>query len=70
VVSVRGRRIAAKTSAVGAGRTAKVSFRLTRRGARTLLHRGRLRLSVKLSARIGSGPAVTATRRVTLRVQA
>jgi hypothetical protein len=51
--------------AVAAGRSAKVSFRLTRRGARTLVHRGRLRLTVKLSA-----PGVAATRRVTLRVRA
>jgi hypothetical protein len=69
VLAVHGKRIAAASTAVRAGRTAKVSFRLTRRGARTLLQRGRLRLAVTLSARIGAGPAVTATRRLTLRVK-
>jgi hypothetical protein len=65
VLEVRGRRIAPKTTAVAAGETAKVRFRLKRGAARALLRHGRLRLTVKLSA-----AGVTATRRLTLRVRA
>jgi hypothetical protein len=65
VVTVRGKRIVRARLAVAAGHAAKVRFRLTRRGAQLLRHRGRLRLTVKLSV-----AGVTATRHLTLRVRA
>jgi hypothetical protein len=68
VVRVRGRGIVPARIAVGAGRTAKVAFRLRRAAARRLERTGRLRLALKLSARIGTGPAVTAQRTVRLRL--
>jgi hypothetical protein len=65
-VTVRGLRVVSKATTVAAGRTAKVSFRLTRSAARTLRHRGALRLTVQLAARSGAGPITTKQRRLTI----
>jgi hypothetical protein len=52
---------------VPAGKTAKLAFRLNGKGARALKLKRRLRLSVALSARAGSGKAVTRKRTVTVK---
>jgi hypothetical protein len=68
VLRVSGRWVATSRTRVGAGRSAGVAFRLTRAGARTLSRRGRLRLSVTISARADGGPAVTTRRILTIRL--
>jgi hypothetical protein len=69
-LAVHGRRVVSRTRSVAAGRTAKVSFRLTRAAARRLVRHGRLRFSVRIAARIGAGAPVSAKRTLTLRVKA
>jgi hypothetical protein len=50
-----------------AGRTVKVAFRLNRKGARALKRKRRLKLTVALSARAGTGTAVTRKRTLTIK---
>jgi hypothetical protein len=59
--------VASTKLTVKAGRTAKVTFRLNRKGARALKRLGRLRLTVTLSARTGAGTPVAKTRTVTIK---
>jgi len=65
---VSGRLVATTPTRLGAGRSASVRFRLTRAGARALSRRGRLRLTVTISARADGGPAVTKRRILTIRL--
>jgi hypothetical protein len=67
VVSVSGSRVRSAQRTLPAGATARVSVKLSRRGARTLRRRGRVRLTVALAARAVGGGTVTAQR--TLRVR-
>jgi hypothetical protein len=71
VVSVRtsagGRSVGSSRLQIAAGRSAAVRVRLNARGARQLRRHGRLRLTVAVSARSGSGAPVTRRRSVTVR---
>ena len=67
-LQVSGRWVATSRARLGAGRSANVKVRLTRAGARALSRRGRLRLSVTISARADGGPAVTKRRILTIRL--
>jgi hypothetical protein len=69
VVRVDGARIRSHRTDVAPGRTARVAFRLNRRGVRALTHRRRLRFGVALSARAGTGAAVRVVRRLTVRLR-
>jgi hypothetical protein len=69
VVGVHGTRVRASASTLAAGATARVAFRLDRRGVRALTRKRRLRVTVGIDARAGSGTPVTRVRRVTLRLR-
>jgi hypothetical protein len=69
VLSVRGARVRSSQRTVATGATARVAFRLTRRGVRALTRTKRLRLTVTLAARAGNGASVTAQRRITIRLR-
>jgi hypothetical protein len=69
LVTVHGRRVKTSRTAVAAGATARVAFRLTSRGVRALTRTKRLRLTVTLVARAGNGAPVTARRRLAIRLR-
>ena len=62
-----GRSVGSSRLQIAAGRSAAVRVRLNARGARQLRRHGRLRLTVAVSARSGSGAPVTRRRSVTVR---
>jgi hypothetical protein len=66
--SAAGRAVGSSRADVTAGRAARVSFRLNRRGVRALTRHRRLRLRVALAARAGNGAAVAQERRLTIRL--
>jgi hypothetical protein len=57
--------VATATSTIPLGKTGKLSFKLTRKGSKLLRARGKLKLSVQVTAQIGTGgPTVTTTKKV------
>ena len=69
VVSVRGARVRSSRTALAAGATARVAFRLNRRGVRVLTRKRRLALTIRIAAQAGNGAPVTGVRRLTLRLR-
>ena len=65
--SAGGRSVGSSRLQIAAGRSAAIRVRLNARGARQLRRNGRLRLTVAMSARSGSGAPVTQRRSVTVR---
>jgi hypothetical protein len=66
VLRVRGSRVRAAQTTVAAGAAARVAVKLNRRGARALMRKRRLRVTLSIAARVGNGAPVTAVRRLTL----
>jgi hypothetical protein len=68
VVSVSGSRVRSAQRTVAAGTTARVAVKLNRRGARALRRRGRVRLTIALTARVAGGAPVSAQRNLRVRL--
>jgi hypothetical protein len=68
VVSVHGARVRSSHRTLAAGATARVTFRLNRRGVRALTRKRRLRVTVSIAAQAGTGAPVASVRRLTLRL--
>jgi hypothetical protein len=61
--------VATATSTIPLGKSQKLSFRLTRKGSKLLRTRGKLKLSVEVTAQIGTGgPPVAATKKVRVKL--
>ena len=69
VVSVRGARVRSSRTVLAAGATARVAFRLNRRGVRALTRKRRLALTIRITAQAGNGTPVIGVRRLTLRLR-
>jgi hypothetical protein len=62
----RGKKLTVRpaTSTIKLGTTGKLSFVLTPKGAKVLRRRGELKVTIKVTARVGKGPKVTATKKL------
>jgi hypothetical protein len=62
----RGKKLTVRpaTSTIKLGTTGKLSFVLTPKGAKVLRRRGELKVSIKVTARVGKGPKVTAKKKL------
>ena len=59
--------VARATTTIPLAKSQKLSFRLTRKGSKLLLKRGKLKLSIKVTAQVGKGPTVAATKKVRIK---
>jgi hypothetical protein len=55
------------TSTIPLATSQKLSFRLTSKGSKLLRKQGKLKLSVKVTAQVGKGPTVAATKKVRIK---